>query len=170
MPKMIEIPSNTRFGSLTVKTLSPDHKDSGGKKLYECECDCGKICYARASDLRANKKKSCGCRIGAKSQAKNLIGQQFHYLTVIGQAPSRRTSGGRSIARWKCLCKCGNVTIVDAGSLMSGNTKSCGCYNHEIQKKNKIDLAGLRFGKLQVIDYNDGKGTWNCQCDCGKIT
>ena len=170
MPKRMEIPTGTRYGALTVKELSLDHKDSSGTKLWECACDCGKVCYARGSDLRANKKKSCGCRIGAKSQVNNLIGQQFHYLTVIKEAPSRRTSGGRSIARWECKCKCGNIITVDAGSLTSGNTKSCGCYNKENQQKSKINLTGKKFNKLRVIDYNNGEGTWNCQCDCGNMT
>jgi hypothetical protein len=35
-----------------------------------------------------------------------------------------------------------------------------------------IDLSGLRFGKLLVVDYNEqrnGKTYWNCVCDCGVI-
>lgn len=28
---------------------------------------------------------------------------------------------------WRCKCECGNETIADRSSLMSGNTKSCGC-------------------------------------------
>ncbi len=32
---------------------------------------------------------------------------------------------------WECLCDCGNVTRVDACSLVTGNTLSCGCYLKE---------------------------------------
>jgi hypothetical protein len=32
---------------------------------------------------------------------------------------------------WECLCDCGNIARVNAGSLMTGNTTSCGCYLKE---------------------------------------
>lgn len=39
----------------------------------------------------------------------------------------------------------------------------------------KLDLSGLKFGKLTVIEEtnmrnNSGSVLWMCQCDCGKIT
>ena len=30
-------------------------------------------------------------------------------------------------AMWKCLCECGKTTILPAGEIVSGHTKSCGC-------------------------------------------
>ena len=40
----------------------------------------------------------------------------------------------------------------------------------------RIDLTGLRFGRLIVVDYNSTKvinkqyiSIWNCKCDCGNI-
>lgn len=33
--------------------------------------------------------------------------------------------------RWKCLCDCGNTSIVLDYHLKTGHTKSCGCYNIE---------------------------------------
>lgn len=38
--------------------------------------------------------------------------------------------------------------------------------------KQRIDLAGQRFGRLDVISYADTKdkrARWRCLCDCGKI-
>lgn len=32
----------------------------------------------------------------------------------------------------------------------------------------RLDLIGLRFGRLIVISY-EGKGKWLCKCDCGNI-
>lgn len=36
------------------------------------------------------------------------------------------------------------------------------------------DLKGQRFGKLLVVSKGDNdknhRATWNCKCDCGKIT
>ena len=58
-------------------------------------------------------------------------GQRFGKLVVIGQA-------GRDALKkvlWKCQCDCGNQTIVVSGSLVTGNTTSCGCYLKEVVTK-----------------------------------
>ena len=50
-------------------------------------------------------------------------GQKFGKLTVIEQA------GRNNLKKvlWKCVCDCGNFIHVVAGSLVTGNTESCGC-------------------------------------------
>jgi len=40
---------------------------------------------------------------------------------------------------WKCLCDCGNETIVLATNLRSGNTKSCGCILSKYRKNNQAN-------------------------------
>jgi hypothetical protein len=57
----------------------------------------------------------------AKNRLK-LEGQVFGLLTVI-EAAGRK---GKRLY-WRCLCQCGNVTMVCTGSLRSGATQSCGC-------------------------------------------
>lgn len=52
-----------------------------------------------------------------------LVGSKFSMLLVIGITKNHR--GSRA---WRCLCDCGNECIVDAHSLVSGKSKSCGCY------------------------------------------
>ena len=50
-------------------------------------------------------------------------GQVFEKLTVVEQA-------GRDKLKkvlWRCKCECGNETVVVSGSLVTGNTTSCGC-------------------------------------------
>jgi hypothetical protein len=50
-------------------------------------------------------------------------GSRFGKLVVVQRA-------GRNALKkvlWKCLCDCGNETVVVAGSLVTGNTTSCGC-------------------------------------------
>lgn len=61
----------------------------------------------------------------------NLEGRSFHRLRVVGCAPSR--SG---MSQWVCECKCGNSVVVAGKSLVSGNTKSCGCLQHESRVAN----------------------------------
>ena len=50
-------------------------------------------------------------------------GQRFGRLVVIEQAG--RTASKKVL--WKCMCDCGNETQTDSGSLVTGNTESCGC-------------------------------------------
>ena len=95
---------------------------------------------------------------------------------------------GQTIGRWQvqniafrkngkiyyhCICSCDNHTEKDIQGqhLKEGRSLSCGCLRKEIMAKNKIDIAGQRFGKLTVLSEagktNDGKIKWLCQCDCG---
>lgn len=82
----------------------------------------------------------------------NLMGQRFGKLVVIDRAEDiEREWNGKHISRvaWLCKCNCGRTKIADQGSLLSGNTKTCG--NKECRKgrrviRNKYDLSG-EFGK-----------------------
>lgn len=50
---------------------------------------------------------------------KDLIGQKFGKLLVIGNSKSKKI----------CICDCGKVCEIDTNHLVSGHTKSCGCNN-----------------------------------------
>ena len=50
------------------------------------------------------------------------MGKRFGNLTVMEYAGKRD-----GMHRWKCVCDCGNETIVGQTLLQSGKTKSCGC-------------------------------------------
>lgn len=39
-------------------------------------------------------------------------------------------------ALWECTCDCGNTVVVRHNSLTSGKTKSCGCLQDEVRRKN----------------------------------
>lgn len=106
----------------------------------------------------------------------DLTGQKFGRLTVIERAENR----GKQ-TYWLCKCECGNEVIVRGGSLKNGTTKSCGCLNSEKSaekgKKNVIDLTGMKFGRLTVIERTEkpvhvksNEAYWICQCECGNIT
>jgi hypothetical protein len=94
----------------------------------------------------------------------NLTDKVFGKLTVVEEA-------GRNKFKkilWKCQCECGNTTIVASGSLVTGNTTSCGCtggnYKHGGANKgsyntwramirrctNPNDKDYIRYGALGV--------------------
>ena len=94
---------------------------------------------------------------------KDLTGMKFNRLTVIEQA-------GRDKYKkilWKCLCDCGSYTITHGRDLVSGNTKTCGCLNLEIKRKN-AKYGGLSTDHRRI--YTIWKGMvarcYNPEIDC----
>jgi hypothetical protein len=70
---------------------------------------------------------------------KNLVGNKYHKLTVIERAPTVKKH-----TYWKCLCDCGNYTIVDAGHLKTGHTTSCGCNVVEVNRAMRLEHGGAK--------------------------
>ena len=75
-------------------------------------------------------------------KASALIGMQFERLTVAA------FSHVDQYGTWHflCLCSCGNNTVVAAGSLRSGRTKSCGCIKREVNAKRCLKHGNARRG------------------------
>lgn len=76
-------------------------------------------------------------------------GNRYGRLTVICRAGS--TKGG--MARWLCKCDCGCETVTRGYDLRSGNTKSCGCLEHETRIKNghKRAIHGMAGSRLYRV-------------------
>lgn len=150
------------YGELTVLK---EVKGSSPTK-WLCRCSCGKEIEVLGKNLRNGNTKSCGClRKKNPARRKNLIGQRFGKLTVIGNP----ITGPRGTI-WECKCDCGNVGFFVSSDLVHGNTKSCGCLKRE-SHTTMNDLTGQRFGRLIAIKTEkvskDGQRIWLCQCDCG---
>lgn len=60
----------------------------------------------------------------------NLKGKKFNKLQVI----ERVIKENNKQTYWKCICECGNTTIVTSAHLKNGHTKSCGCLQKEVVK------------------------------------
>ena len=61
--------------------------------------------------------------------------------------------GGRFIL-YKCLCKCGNITIIYKGSFNRG-TYSCGCLRTELNRK--MAKKNIKHNKCDSIEYSSWK-------------
>lgn len=136
MGKALDL-TNQRFGRLIA--IQPTKERRNNSIIWKCQCDCGKICYTSASNLRTGGTKSCGCLKQEKDKQPkgnviNLIGKKFGHLTVI----SRQGSDKRGEALWKCECDCSahNHLIVLGSNLRTGHTTSCGC-----ERRSKGELA-----------------------------
>lgn len=77
----------------------------------------------------------------------NLAGQKFGRLTVVKFFEKRGHN-----TYWLCKCDCGNEKIICKYSLTSGKTKSCGCLNSEISRKNHTshNLSKTRIYNIWV--------------------
>lgn len=64
--------------------------------------------------------------IGLMAKRKDLTGQKFGMLTVLGFAPDAKRADGSNIVRFNCKCDCGKEVIVVGKYLTAGYTKSCG--------------------------------------------
>lgn len=58
---------------------------------------------------------------------RDLTGQTFGHLLVVERAENKIFSTGKSVVQWRCLCECGNETLVTVANITSGHTTSCGC-------------------------------------------
>jgi hypothetical protein len=75
---------------------------------------------------------------------KDLTGQQFGRWTVLGRAPN----GKGGAVRYYCVCSCENRTekVVAGGSLVFGNTQSCGCLARELTSQRSTMHGHCRGG------------------------
>ena len=172
-----------KFGRLTVVELSRTQKVKNGTKLYWlCKCECGNEIETIGSSLTTGNTKSCGClkketsSRNAKRKVIDISGKRYGRLIVVKRAGNigNKTS-------WLCKCDCGNMAIVSKSNLVTGSTRSCGCYaveksNEKLRalhrKQNeKFEEVGNKYGRLLVLkeagrDIN-GSRRWLCKCDCG---
>lgn len=101
----------------------------------------------------------------------DITGQRFNRLLVIKRAEDRIKNDGRHEIRWMCKCDCGNVIYTNYHSLVSGNTKSCGCLRKEVMtekntkhscasRDNKDRLYGVWLG-MKARCYNPNNVHYN---------
>jgi len=61
---------------------------------------------------------------------KDISGKKFERLTAVCEQGRKH---GNVV--WKCLCDCGNEVFTVASALITGHTKSCGCYAKDKNKQ-----------------------------------
>lgn len=158
------IQTGYRIGSLTVE--EPTAQRKSGYVVWKCHCDCGGIVFLDTRCLKRGTVRDCGCRTRVRPGQRDISGMRFGKLTAISPTKERSARGS---TLWKCRCDCGKEILAEAGQLISGNRKSCGCLSHP----GLTDLTGKRFGRLTVTEYagkRAGMHRWRCICDCGRET
>lgn len=107
--------------------------------------------------------------MGRKAQVESLAGRHFDRWTVLDECIVNE----RGERKWLCRCTCGTERYVAQRSLLSGNSKSCGCKRSEsIVQATSPDLTGKKYGELTVLrrsykKHRNAGSYWICQCSCG---
>ena len=95
---------------------------------------------------------------------KKLYGQKFGRLTAIepaGYTKSKRIA-------WQCRCDCGKEIVVPSDKLISGRTKSCGCFLHDVLVSRNKASVKPRNPRLYRIYYGMMSRCFNKKYDAYK--
>lgn len=145
-----------RFGSLIIKEMLYGYRNE--KTYCRCICDCGKehMCYLQ--NLLNGHTTSCGCNSANKcwdGRRNNLVGIKFGNLVV-----EEMLYGYKNKQTYcRCVCDCGNVTIVHIGNLKSGRSASCGCLEGKSigERLIKTILTNNNINFIQQKRFDDCK-------------
>jgi hypothetical protein len=86
------------------------------------------------------------------SKRLNLVGKTFGRLTVIEFVGIKNYK-----TYWKCLCTCGNTTILAGSTLTSMHTISCGCRKKETEQENCFKVKHGKKGTRIYHTWRDMK-------------
>lgn len=170
-----------RYGRLVVVAEVPREERKGSHCEYVCKCDCGKTTIVEKNNLVSGGTKSCGCykrekaRLATEKYRSDIIGKRFGRLTVVSEVPKDEWKYNKH-REFFCICDCGNTLIVPRIRLITGNTKSCGCYKKDYLSNQWEDISGQQFGELTAIRRVKSVKTksghvitkWLFKCSCGE--
>lgn len=105
---------------------------------------------------------------------KDLTGQVFERLTVIGFDSWKVQPSGIRKGLWLCACECGNTLTVQQSNLLRNHTLSCGCYlEDKITKHGMVNSPEYRSHREMLnrctnpkdtgFDYYGGRGIGICE-------
>ena len=68
-----------KYGRLTIIGYK---KGTNGRTVFECKCDCGNIIYSLFSDLKNNRRVSCGCYNKEKEMKHNQTKTRLYKIWI----------------------------------------------------------------------------------------
>ncbi len=159
-----DISPNLVFGNYTV--IKRDESKNTAAVYWICECkNCKKTKSIRSTELRKGPKCSC-------NRSAQLIGQTINNFKIIG-ITTLRAKDKSIILQCQCI-NCGNIQNIASNVLKSGKQFCNQCHD---RKSTLIDMTGLKFGKLTVLERDltvehtghEQDSFWICKCECGNI-
>lgn len=144
-PKEISI-IGKRFGRLLVVKKTSNY--TGGQRLFECLCDCGKLKFPTSRNLRSGDTKSCGCYNADALRARATHNMSHSHEFKIWWAMKRRCCDSSA-----------------DGYKNYGGRGIKVCFRWKNSFKNFIFDMGLRPSKSHSIDRKNNSGNYepdNC--------
>lgn len=124
--------TNKKFGDWVV--LSESLKRNYW--TFKCKCGCIKdVYYANLLNGKSKNCINCGMKCRQKNAENAKIGKKFGRLTITKRDPAKKNF-------FFCKCECGNIKSISYNQLLSGKTKSCGCFKKEVSKE-----SGFKYKK-----------------------
>lgn len=119
-----------KIGKLTILRAWTASINNKKQKVCECQCECGKVLVLRASALRYDNKRCCGCEDRRGNRNLCLAGEKYGLLTIIRRWTEKQTTRKSKETFCECQCECGKVIITKGRYLRTNHKKSCGCLEH----------------------------------------
>lgn len=139
MAKRIDL-AGKRFGDLLALNETINRN---GHIFQKVRCNCGNELFVNKSHLTCGLTKSCGCirnKLARQRLEKDYTGMKFNKVTLLERIPPTKQNFR---TMYKCKCDCGKEFIARGSAIVSGNTKSCGCYAHIAKSKPKLSLRKI---------------------------
>lgn len=144
------------------------HYNGTKRKVYVCECECGKTNVIKDDSYKFSNISSCGCNTNkAKqlSQRIDITGNKYGRLLV------KEVLWDEKPIKVRALCDCGKEVILNKRDVMYLHTQSCGCLQKErASQSNYVDYTGYvsESGVQLIKPYKQNKrGVWIWECECG---
>lgn len=86
-----------------------------------------------------------------------LSGRKFDQWTVIKDSGQRNKSG---TVIWLCRCSCGKLSMIPTGNLVTGKSRSCGCFygsKYWLEWRKKQVKLGKKYFDLNWLKEKGGK-------------
>lgn len=135
-----------KFGKLTPLYYKRIRTQNGiSKRLWYCECDCGKYTWTTVDSLVSGHTSSCGCLRNEKLKeihSKDITGVVSGKLTALYNTGRQDKHGNYY---WYCICECGGHKEVIASHVINKQIISCGCIVSKGETKIKKLLDKLNI-------------------------
>lgn len=144
-----------RFGRLTVLELHSVSMGKGEKRLWLCECECGKEIVLPTGSLRDGNTRSCGCLNEERRERLKMASGEAALNALLGSYKKHCNDVGRVF----------NLTKEEFRSLTKGNCYYCGHEPNQISFKKRLNGKYIYNG-IDRRDNDKGYTAENCVPCC----
>lgn len=141
-----------RVGKLLV--LEKTNKRKCKEVLWKCRCDCGKIVYIMASNIRSNNSKSCGC-VRHNKQSESFSWKGYKEISGAYYCILKSNAGKKGLEF--------SISIEYIWSLFEKQNRKCALSGIDLCFRPSCALSTNQTASLDRIDSSKGYVEGNVQ-------